>query len=147
MSFSFFNLCRFLNKEMSCGWFFFFVTTYRRKWHPTPVFLPGEAHCQRSLVGYSPWGCEELDTTERLSIVYNMGKFLVLIEWKQCRRHLTIRFPLKQGSEKQVSYVNAYIWEFRKMVLMNRTILRTQLGKVRVGQIEKVILTYIHNHV
>ena len=31
---------------------------------PTPVFLPGESHGQRNLVGYSPWGCKELDTTE-----------------------------------------------------------------------------------
>ena len=38
----------------------------RREWLPTPVFfLPGEFHGQRSLVGYSPWGCKELDTTER----------------------------------------------------------------------------------
>ena len=29
----------------------------RREWKPTPVFLPGEFHGQRSLVGYSPWGC------------------------------------------------------------------------------------------
>ena len=36
------------------------------KWQPTPVFLPGEPHRWRSLVGYSPWGCKELDTTERL---------------------------------------------------------------------------------
>ena len=34
---------------------------------PTPVFLPGEFHGQRSLVGYSPWGCKESDTTEQLS--------------------------------------------------------------------------------
>ena len=34
---------------------------------PTPVFLPGESHGQRSLVGYSPWGCKESDTTERLN--------------------------------------------------------------------------------
>ena len=40
--------------------------SWRRKWHPTPVFLPGKSHGQRSLVGYSPWGCKELDTTERL---------------------------------------------------------------------------------
>ena len=37
---------------------------WRRKWQPTPVFLPGESHGQRSLVGYSPWGQKELDTTE-----------------------------------------------------------------------------------
>jgi len=35
------------------------------KWQPTPVFLPGESHRQRSLVGYSPWGCKELDRTEQ----------------------------------------------------------------------------------
>ena len=40
----------------------------RREWLPTPVFLPGEFHGQRSLVGYSPWGCKELDTTERLTL-------------------------------------------------------------------------------
>ena len=41
---------------------------WRRKWQPTPVFLPRESHGQRSLVGYSPQGCKELDTTERLSM-------------------------------------------------------------------------------
>ena len=39
---------------------------WRRKWQPTPVFLPGKWHGQRSLVGYSLWGCKESDTTERL---------------------------------------------------------------------------------
>ena len=33
------------------------------KWQPTPVFLPEEFHGQKSLVGYSPWGCKELETT------------------------------------------------------------------------------------
>ena len=36
----------------------------RRKWQPTPVFLPGKFHGQRRLVGYSPWGRKEPDTTE-----------------------------------------------------------------------------------
>ena len=39
-------------------------TTWRREWQPTPVFLPGKPHGQRSLAGYSPWGRKELDTTE-----------------------------------------------------------------------------------
>ena len=38
----------------------------RRKWQPTPVFVPGESHGWRSLVGYSPQGRKESDTTERL---------------------------------------------------------------------------------
>ena len=36
---------------------------WRRKWQPTPVFLPGKSHGQRGLEGYSPWGCKESDTT------------------------------------------------------------------------------------
>ena len=44
----------------------------RRKWQPTPVFLPGESHGQRSLAGYSPWGCKELDTTERLTHIFTL---------------------------------------------------------------------------
>ena len=39
---------------------------WRRKWQPTPILLPGKFHGWRSLVGHSPWGCKELDTTERL---------------------------------------------------------------------------------
>ena len=41
--------------------------SWRRKWHPTPVFLPGESHGQRSLTGYSAGSRKELDTTEQLS--------------------------------------------------------------------------------
>ena len=37
---------------------------WRRMWQPTPIFLPGESLGQRKLVGYSPWGCKESDTTE-----------------------------------------------------------------------------------
>ena len=44
----------------SLGW----EDPLRREWLPTPVFLPGESHGQRNLVGYSPWGCKELDMTE-----------------------------------------------------------------------------------
>ena len=43
------------------------VIPWRRTWQPTPVFLPGKSHGQRSLVGYSPWGRKELDMTERLT--------------------------------------------------------------------------------
>ena len=40
---------------------------WRRKWQPTPVFLPGEFCEQRNLVGYSPWSPKELDTIEGLT--------------------------------------------------------------------------------
>ena len=37
---------------------------WRRKWQPTPVFLPGESQGRESLVGYRLWGCTESDTTK-----------------------------------------------------------------------------------
>ena len=40
----------------------------RKAWQPTPGFLPGESHGQRSLAGYSPWGRKESDRTERLTL-------------------------------------------------------------------------------
>ena len=40
---------------------------WRKEWLPTPVFLPGEFYEQRSLMGYSPWGLKESDTTEQLT--------------------------------------------------------------------------------
>ena len=45
------------------GWFNVSIP-WRRAWQPTPVFLPEESHGQRSLVGYSPQGHEELDMIE-----------------------------------------------------------------------------------
>ena len=45
----------------------------RRQWHPTPVLLPGKSHGRRSLVGCSPWGLWELDTTERLHFHFSLS--------------------------------------------------------------------------
>ena len=39
-------------------------TPWRREWQLPPVLLPGEFHAQRSLLGYSPWGCKKLDMTD-----------------------------------------------------------------------------------
>ena len=66
----------------------------RRKQQPSTVFLPGKFHGQRSLVGYSPWGCKELDMTEQLHTDWVMvvkmtqiktwaiGRMLVSCIWK-----------------------------------------------------------------
>ena len=48
---------------------YLWLLVWRREWQPTPVFLPGESHGQRSLAGHSPWGPEELDTTEWLILL------------------------------------------------------------------------------
>ena len=48
-------------------------TKRRRQWHPTPVLLPGKSHGWRSLVGCSPWGHEESDTTEWLHFHFSLS--------------------------------------------------------------------------
>ena len=48
----------------SLGW----EDALEKKWLPTPLFLPGEFHGQRSLEGYSPWGLKESDLTEQLTL-------------------------------------------------------------------------------
>ena len=57
---------------------------WRRKWQPTPVFLPGKPHRQRSLAGYSPWGLRESDTTEHVGMLTrpspsNIQRFMFII--------------------------------------------------------------------
>ena len=49
------------------------ISTRRRQWHPTPVLLPGKSHGWRSLVGCSPWGRWESDTTERLHFHFSLS--------------------------------------------------------------------------
>ena len=57
----------------------------KRKWQPTPVFLPGRSHGQRSLVDYSPWGQKELDTTLCLSTDTHTNKSIKIIFFKYHR--------------------------------------------------------------
>ena len=68
----------------------------RRWWHPTPVLLPRKSHGWRSLVGYSPWGCKELDTTERLhflsffnDLFQKFPRDFLVIQW------LRLWFPMQ----------------------------------------------------
>ena len=49
------------------------VYVRRRQWHPTPVLLPGKSHGRRSLVGCSPWGSKESDTTARLHFHFSLS--------------------------------------------------------------------------
>ena len=50
---------------------------WRVKWQPTPVFLLGESHGWRSLVGYGPRGCKASDTTERLQFHFHFTTLVV----------------------------------------------------------------------
>ena len=77
---SFYMFCTFSN------WIVYFYIRYnwigyfyighlrRRRWHPTPVLLPGKPHGRRSLLGCSPWGCKESDTTEQLHFHFSLSR-------------------------------------------------------------------------
>ena len=52
---------------------------WRRKWRPTLELLPGKSHGGRSLVGYSPWGHKESDTTERLHFHFSLSLLAIYI--------------------------------------------------------------------
>ena len=79
---------------------------WRRQWQPTPVFLPGESQGWWSLVGCSPWGREESDTTERLHftslLVAQMVKNLPAIRKTQVQ-YLGQEDPLEKRIAKHSS--------------------------------------------
>ena len=50
---------------------------WRSEWLPTPIYLPGESHGQRSLAGYNPWSCKEVDTTEQFTLFHIASKALL----------------------------------------------------------------------
>ena len=67
---------------------------WRRKWQPTPVFLPGKSYGQRSLAGYSPWGRKELDTTEA---TYHSTNYTYM---EECESILKLQAKIKQDKAR-----------------------------------------------
>ena len=63
-------------KESACNWVRSLVgkIPWKRAWQPIPVFLPGESHGQKSLVDYSPWGLQRIDTAERLTLSWSLPR-------------------------------------------------------------------------
>ena len=72
------------------------VIPWRRKWQPTPIFLLGKSHGQRSLAGSSPWDRKEADTTERL----NNKK--VLMDYLVISPHFMAKGPKAFGAHYQL---------------------------------------------
>ena len=75
---------------------------WRRERQPTPLFLPREFPGQRSLVGYSPWGCKELDATERTHQFLAKHIFLYIFACifssvQLCYMHRLMRSPHSQN--------------------------------------------------
>ena len=79
------------SKVYICVWSYSSLLTVlrRRQWQATPVFLPGKSHGRRSLVGYSPWGREDSDSTEWLHFHFSLsftgeenGNPLHILAWR-----------------------------------------------------------------
>ena len=71
---------------------------WRRQWQPTPVLLPGNSHGRRSLVGCSPWGRKESDTTEWLHFHFyalekEMATHSIVLAWRIPRTEEPGRLP------------------------------------------------------
>ena len=76
-----------------------FMNAWRRQWQPTPVLLPGKSYGRRSLVGYSPWGREESDTTEQLHFHFSLSLFTFL-HWRRKWQPTPVYLPGEsQGQE------------------------------------------------
>ena len=73
----------------------------RRQWHPTPVLLPGKSHEWRSLVGYSPRGREESNTTERLHFHFSLRTRL---------SNFTFTFHFHALEKEMATHFSALAW-------------------------------------
>ena len=76
--------------------------SWRREWLSTPVFLPGEFHGQRSLAGYSPWGCKQSDNCWKY-ISYQAG-----YSWKQIHENSLIK------AKNEVASLLDYVLEIQR---------------------------------
>ena len=74
----------------------------RRQWQPTPVLLPGKSHGRRSLVGCSPWGPKESDTTERLHFHFTF------MHWRRKWQPTAVFLPGE--SQGRGSLVGCCLW-------------------------------------
>ena len=81
------------------------MTARRRRWQPTSVLLPGKSHGRKSLVGCSPWGREESDTTERLHFHFSLFTFM---HWRRKWQPTPVFLPGE--SQGQGSLVGCRLW-------------------------------------
>ena len=75
-----------------------------RKWHPTPVFLPGKFHGQRSLAGSSPWAYKESDITERWD---------THTQWNEWNSHQITTLSCLPSTHRSPLHKNSFMWNCR----------------------------------
>ena len=120
---------------------------WRRKWLPTPVFLLGKSHGQRSLPSYSLWGCKESDmiwpTLSDLfnSVYYTLGQFILL--------HLAV-FHLFYDWVKVIAYpylLNpiVYWWSLRCLYIL--AVVNSPLWTLRYMYLFKLVFSFISGYI
>ena len=86
---------------------------WRRKWQPTPVFLPGKSHEWRNLVGYNIWGHKESDTTEQLhtesilNLVFLMFRVFAVLTW------------ISTSAKFSISIQATFLWTSRHLSIIS----------------------------
>ena len=86
---------------------YIYCISRKRQWHPTPVLLPGKSHERKSLVGCSPGGRSELDTTERLHFHFSLSLF-TFMHWRRKWQPTPVFLPGE--SQGQGSLVGCCLW-------------------------------------
>ena len=96
---------------------------WMRAWQPTPVFLPGEFHGQRSLEGYSPWGHTELNTTEVTQHISSIpGPILSVVEFSTILLCFSGTFPCR--SDFASTRLTALVSDtYRAIIFVNSQVL------------------------
>ena len=102
---------------------------WRRKWQPTPVFLPGEYHGQRSLAGYIPWGLKESHMTERISTAHIRSVNALFLKIKE--QHILNNFSMPLEQNVLFSVFVAVCW-FDFSVCVHLLTLSSQLVKFTI---------------
>ena len=91
-----------------------FVFSWRRNWQPTPVLFPGKSHGRRNLVGYSPWGSEESDMTERLHFHFMIQQMLEI--WSLVP--LPFLNPACTSGSSRFMYCWSLAWRILSIILL-----------------------------
>ena len=99
---------------------------WRRKWQPTPVFLPGESHGRRSVVGYSPWGRKQLDMTKQLHFLFLSFLYLWILSLRLHGADGTLPFYIRDLSICGFRYLRGLLepipWGYGWMTVLRKDI-------------------------
>ena len=121
---------------------------WRRNWPPTPVFLPGKSHGQRSLVSYSPWGCKRVE----LDLVTKQQQKMKLVESYRIPSLFNLFAIVKMRCQHQsfcflVNFLSAAVEELKKHAWVSKILVSLAQKNIPIHfkHIKMLIFLLIHN--